>query len=80
MSKFIKLTNILLNTNHIHKIVIDPRKYHIHMVSKNIDANFNWHIGIMGFGKICSNPEIFEVCEIKHTKDYKIVSDWINKK
>jgi len=34
MSKFIKLTNILFNTNDIHKIVIQPNKYLIHIVGK----------------------------------------------
>jgi hypothetical protein len=36
MSKFIKLTNFLLNTNDIHKIVIQPNKYYI--VDKKIDC------------------------------------------
>jgi hypothetical protein len=36
MSKFLKLTNILFNTNDIHKIVIIPNKYYIHIVNKQI--------------------------------------------
>lgn len=78
MSKFIKLTNFLLNTNDIHKIVILPNKYYIHIVSKNIDG-FNWGFGVFGFGNISSYTSEIEVCETKHSIDYKIVSDWISK-
>lgn len=76
MSKFIKLTNFLLNTNDIHKIVIQPNKYYIHIVGKKIDG-FNWGIG--WFGNISSYTSVIEVCETKHLIDYKIVSVWISK-
>jgi hypothetical protein len=78
MSKFIKLTNFLLNTNDIHKIVILPNKYYIYIVSKKIDG-FNWGIGAFGLGNISSYTSEIEVCETKHSIDYKIVSDWISK-
>ena len=78
MSKFIKLTNFLLNTNDIHKIVIQPNKYYIHFVSKKIDG-FNWSIGGFGIGTISSYSSEIEVCEKKHSTDYKIVTDWISK-
>lgn len=78
MSKFIKLTNFLLNTNDIHKIVIQPNKYYIHIVGKKIDG-FNWGIGWVGLGHISSYTSEIEVCETKHLIDYKIVSDWISK-
>ena len=78
MSKFIKLTNFLLNTNDIHKIVISPNKYCFHVMSKKIDG-FNWSIGGFGLGNISSYTYEFEVCEIEHSTDYKIVSEWIDK-
>ena len=78
MSKFIKLTNFLLNANDIHKIVIQPNKYYIHIVSKKLDG-FNWSIGGFGLGYISSHTSEIEVCETKHSIDYKIVSDWIRK-
>ena len=76
MSKFIKLTNFLLNTNDIHKIVIQPNKYYIHVVNKKIDG-FSWHIGMVGIGTISSYTSEIEVCATNHSIDYKIVSDWI---
>jgi len=78
MPKFIKLTNFLLNTNDIHKIVIKPNKYHIHIVGKQI-SGFNWGIGGFGLGNMSSYIDEIEVCETKYPTDYKIVSEWINK-
>ncbi len=74
MSRFMKLTNILINTNDIYKIIIQPNKYHIYICSKEF-IGFNF----IGIGYISSNSSEIEVCEIKHSIDYKIVSDWINK-
>jgi hypothetical protein len=78
MSKFIKLTNLVLNVNDIHKIVISPNKYCIHIVGKKIDG-FNWSIGGFGLGNISSYCCEIEICETKHSTDYKIFSEWINK-
>ncbi len=78
MSKFIKLTNILLNTNDIHKIVITPNKYYIHVVGKKLNG-FSWSAGGFGLGVISSYTSEMEVCETKHSTDYKLVSDWIDK-
>jgi hypothetical protein len=78
MSKFIKLTNILLNTNDIHKIVIKPNKYLICIFSKKYDGFF-WGLGGVGFGSISSYTNEIEICETENSNDYKIISDWINK-
>jgi hypothetical protein len=78
MSKFIKFTNYIINTNNIHAIDIKLSKYTIHIVSKGI-AGFNWSFGGFGSGSISSYTSEIEVCEIKHPNDYKIVSDWIDK-
>ena len=78
MSKFLKLTNCLYNANDIHRIVISPNKYIIHIVSKKING-FNWGIGGFGIGNISSYVDEIEVCEKKHLTDYKIVTEWIRK-
>ncbi len=75
MPKFIKLTNFIINTNYIYSIVKKPNKYYIHLMSNRFDG---YYVGVFGFGNISSfDPEI-EVCEIKHSSDYKIISDWID--
>lgn len=76
MSRFLKLTGLLLNTNYIHNITIQPNKYIIHTASKK----FFGHIGLCygsGYGLVSSDNEVIEVCETKHPNDYKIVSEWI---
>jgi len=78
MSKFLKLTNFILNTNDIHRIVIQPNKYLIYVVGKKMDG-FNWGIGGFGIGSISSYTFEIEVCKTNHSTDYKIVSDWIDK-
>jgi len=78
MSKFLKLTNFLLNINDIHKIGIQPNKYCIHIVSKKMDG-FNWSIGAFGLGNISSYTYEIEICETNNSTDYKIVTDWIDK-
>ena len=78
MSRFLKLTNFIINTNDIHKIAIYPNKYHIHIVGKKLDG-FHWGIGAFGLGSIYSYTSEIEVCETAHSTDYKIVSDWIHR-
>jgi hypothetical protein len=78
MSKFLRLTNLLLNTNDIHKIVITPGKYCFYVVCKQIDG-FSWGIAGFGTGNISSYTYEFEVCKLKDSNDYKMVTDWIYK-
>ncbi len=78
MSKFIKLTNLILNSNHIQKILITQTKYYIYINDKNIDGS-NWVVAGFGIGNISSHASTIEVCQIEDAVDYKIVSDWINK-
>jgi hypothetical protein len=76
MSKFIKFTNFILNTNYIHSIVIKPNKYHINVASNKFDGS-KWSVVGFGMGTISSYNSEIEVCETEHPSDYKIVSDWI---
>ena len=78
MSKFLKLTNFLLNANDIHKIVIQSNKYYIHNVSKKMNG-YSWGFGGFGLGHISSHTSEIEICETNNSTDYKIVTDWIDK-
>lgn len=77
MSKFMKLTNLIINTNYIHSIVIKPNKYCIYAMSNKIDG-LKWSVAGCGIGTITSYNYEIEICETEHSKDYKIVSDWID--
>lgn len=79
MSKFLKLTNLIININYIHSIFIKPNKYYIHVVSNKFDGS-NLCVAGFGYGNISSHNYEIEVCETKDSSDYKIVSDWIDKR
>ena len=78
MSKFIKLTNILLNINDIHKIIIQPAKYEIYIINKKIDS-YAFLIYGSGFFDFKSNDTKIDVCKMENPSDYKIISDWIDR-
>jgi hypothetical protein len=78
MSTFIKLTNFIINTNYIQSIVVKPNKYNIHLMSNKFDGSI-WSIPGFGTGAISAYNSEIEVCEMKHSSDYKIVSDWVDK-
>ena len=78
MSKFIKLTNLIINIKYIQTIVIKPNKYYIYVMSNKFDGS-NWSSPVIGFGHVSSSNSEIEVCETKHSSDYKIVSRWIDK-
>ena len=78
MAKFIKLTNVLLNTNDIHKILILPNVYYIHIISKQLNGYIGLFSGF-GLGKVASYYDVIKVCEFNDSTDYKMVSEWINK-
>ena len=76
MSKFLKFTNMIINTNYIHKIHISPQKYRI-QITGNYLSGFSWSIGGFGLGNISSNLEDIEICETTQPINYNIVSEWI---
>ena len=76
MTKFIKLTNIILNTNDLHSIIIKPNKYYINFTIKIFDGSY-WCIS--GSNVISSNTYQVEVCKNTNPNDYKLVSAWIDK-
>jgi hypothetical protein len=78
MVSFIKITNIILNTNTITKIIIHQTKYTIHHAyDKTLYGNF-WGMWGFGVGGISSYNDTIEICENKNPTDYKIISEWIN--
>ena len=78
MSKFIKLTNLIININYIQSIVIKPNKYYINVVSNKFDGSSWSVVPGLGMGTISSYNSEIEVCETENAGDYKIVSHWID--
>jgi hypothetical protein len=76
MSRFLKLTNTILNTNVIHKIDITPNKYCIKVVCQDISGS-GWSMGGFGLCRIDTYTYNIEICKTEKPEDYKKVSDWI---
>ena len=73
MSRFLKLTKSIINTNQIRIIDFNkPSEYNIQLVTKEFYGYF-----LFGSGSIDSSEPYITVCEKKNPEDYKIVSDWI---
>jgi len=72
MSRFIRLTNFLVNVNQIRLIEITPDKYKISMIPHHISGTV-----ILGSGSINTDNTNIDICKKEHIKDYTIVSDWL---
>jgi hypothetical protein len=72
MSRFLKLTNFLINVNQIRRIDMPPGAYKIYLMPCEYTG---FHF--MGSGYITSAAESYTVSEKDHILDYKIVTDWI---
>lgn len=72
MTRFLRLTNMLLNVNQIRLIEITPDKYKIRMISHTFGGYF-----IFGSGGFDSYNHDFDCCKKQHSTDYKIISEWL---
>ncbi len=73
MNKFIKLSNTIINTSKITKVISYPNNYSIHMVNNNCNGIFFYL-----FGTIDSRPNTIEIYKDTTPKDYEIVKKWID--
>lgn len=66
MSRFIKLSNVVINTKSIIKIDLLPsKKFSMHLYNPNIISQKE------------SKSDIIEICKRKNPEDYNIVNSWI---
>ncbi len=72
MSQFLKLSKIVINTNHIRNIDILASKYIIKLSTPNISGYV-----LAGSGKFDLNFPTINVCEKEDNEDYNIVKKWI---
>lgn len=74
MRGFIKLSNQIINSTHIEKIIFNSEKYIIYMNSTRFNG-----FGSMVFSSIYTVDNYIEICKKKHINDYNIVDEWIKK-
>ena len=72
MSQFLKLSKIIINTNHIRNINILASKYEIKLSTPNIDGYI-----LFGSGNLTLEFPTINVCEKENNEDYNIVKKWI---
>jgi putative cell wall-binding protein len=73
MSRFLKLTKIIINKNVIQHIDINKDNYLIHLMTNKTDG-----ILIFGGGASVSHNTEVKICKTKNLIDYKTVTDWID--
>lgn len=72
MTRFIKLSKIIINTVKIVTIDILPKKYTVRMCDQKIDGSI-----LFTSGSVESYNTNIEVCEKKNPDDYQTVKEWI---
>lgn len=72
MSQFLKLSKIIINTNHIRNINIKPSNYEIILSTPNISGYV-----LAGSGKFDLKFPTINVCEKESNEDYNTVKNWI---
>lgn len=75
MSQFLKLSKIIINTNHIRNINVLASKYEIILSTPNMDGYV-----LAGSGKINLVYGTINVCEKESNEDYNTVKNWIKYK
>ena len=68
-SRFLRLTNFLLNVNQIRRIDINPGVYKIHLMPSEFSG-----FTLVGSGSFQSSAETFSATEKDNIIDYKLIS------
>lgn len=72
MSRFIKLSQCVINTNYISHIVIDPSVFKIKMTIYDLNGYL-----LLGTGGLSNTNYILDIDEKTNPSDYQIVNQWI---
>ena len=73
MSRFIKLTNCIINVRHVRNILYnEPNKYVINFSYNKMNGFI-----LVGSGNFTTHNEVVHVCKEKNPEDYNIVKKWI---
>ena len=74
MTRFLKLSKLVINTSKIVAIEKTQHKYYVHMV----DGISLSGVLFFGSGTFSTTCDPIEICKEQHSGDYKIMEDWIN--
>ena len=74
MTRFLKLTRLVINTSKIVTIDNTQNKYYVHMIG---NAGLTGLL-FFGSGAFETHYGTIEICKEQHAIDYKIMENWIN--
>jgi hypothetical protein len=70
--RFIKLANLLLNTNSIRRVWIDPQEFQIELNQAKINGFL-----VSGSGSFSSDNDVIKINKVKHPQAYKDLENWV---
>ena len=74
MTKFLKLVDTIVNTNHIHTIQkVSPSLYKIHVNSIKHNGFY-----IAWIGWIDATPVVYEIDKKREPREFDIISEWFD--
>ena len=73
MANFLKLSKIIINTNHIRNINILQSKYEINLSIPNFEGFI-----LAGSGNIKLDYPTINICEKENNADYNVIKKWIS--
>lgn len=76
MSNFIKLSNVVINTRYITKIIIKPSIYSINLI-QNDCSGIIVGSSLLFWGHLPPVVREIEISSIDTPDDYKIITNWL---
>jgi len=72
MSRFLKLSKCVINTQLIRYVLIEPAKYEFKLMSGELSGTW-----MLGSGSVSTDNSHLTVCEKDSPTDFKSVTEWI---
>jgi hypothetical protein len=75
MSRFLKLSNRIINTAFIQRVEFDKdlTKYTLHMAQIKLEGSL-----LFGSGSVGTSELTIYACKKEHPESYKAIKDWID--
>ena len=72
MSRFLKLSKCVINTQLIRYVLIEPTKYEFKLMSGELSGAW-----MFGSGSVSTDNSHLVICKKKAPEDFKTVSEWV---
>ena len=72
MSRFLKLSHCIINTQLIRYVLIEPAKYEFKLMSGELSGTW-----MLGSGSVSTDNSHLVICKKEAPEDFKTVSEWV---